>query len=106
MDDAVLVIVGLIFVVAIVGSYLLQAFLRRRFTSWILGRVRGSMSWIGRSEPLTGQGLEEKRLDRRGLFDAMEGRSETDAAAPRKRAGAGPKGAGTTIENLNDRDPK
>jgi hypothetical protein len=106
MDEVVLIIVGLIFVVVIVGSYLLTAFLRRRFISWILGRVRGSMSWIGQGEPLTGQGMEEERFDRRGLFDAMEGRSETDAAAPRKRTGAGPKGAGTTIENLADEDRK
>ena len=106
MDEAVLVIVGLILVVVIVGSYLLTAFLRRRFISWILGRVRGSMSWIGQGEPLLGQGLEEERFDRRGLFDAMEGRSETDAATPRKRPGAGSAAAGGAIEDLGDRDPK
>jgi hypothetical protein len=104
MPDAVVIIVVLVLIVGVsVGSYLLTAFLRRRFISWILGRVRGSTSWIGQGEPLTGKGLEEERFDRRGLFDAMEGRSETHAAAPRKRTGAGPKDAGTTIENLAER---
>ena len=106
MPDALVVVVVLACVVAIVALSLGAAVLRRRIVSSILGRAMRSMSWIGHGEPLTGKGLEEERFDRRGLFDAMEGRGETDAAAPRKRTGAGPKGAGTITENLEDRDPK
>jgi hypothetical protein len=103
MDEALVVVVVLVCVVGIVAMSVVAAAFRRRFISWILGRVRGSMSWIGQGEPLTGKGLEEERFDRRGLFDAMEGRSETEAPTPRKRTGAGPAKAGTAIENLDDR---
>ena len=104
--EAVFVIAGLAFVVFLVAMYLLAATLRARVLSWVLGRVRRSMSWIGQGKPLTGQGLEEERFDRRGLFDAMGGRSETDAAVPRKRTRTGPTVAGPAVENYQDRDRK
>ena len=106
MSDALVVVVVLVCVVATVAMSLVAAAFRGRFISWILGRVRGSMSWIGQGEPLTGKGLEEERFDRRGLFDAMQGRSETDAPTPRKRTGARPAKAGTAIENLDDQARK
>ena len=84
MSDALVVLVVLVCVIGIVAMSLVAAAFRRRFMSWILGSLRGSMSWIGQGEPLTGKGLEEERFDRRGLFDAMEGRSESHAASPRK----------------------
>ena len=44
------------------------------------------------------------RSDRRTPRRVMEGRVETDAAEPPKRIGAGPREAGTAIENLEERD--
>jgi len=83
MTEILLVIGAVAFIVLIVVLYVVAATLRARFVSWIVGRVRRSVSRAVGIEPPPGTPEEPARDGLGAMFDVMEGRRPAEKAGPR-----------------------